>query len=215
MQRLRVRFARGNEVKFISHLDIMRMWERTLRRAQIPLALSEGFNPHPRFSLAAPLPVSVTSEAELMDVFLTRWQSPQAFTAGVSQQLPPGFQILGVIAISPNMPSLQAQVRFAEYRVEAAAEKETSAAEEAISHLLSLESLPWHHRRDTGERNYDIRKLIDDLWLIGSCREVCTIGMRLRCDSAGSGRPEQVTAALGFSTYPMSVHRTKLIFEGS
>ena len=55
MQRLRIRFCRGQEVKFISHLDIMRLWQRAFNRAGIALAYSEGFNPHPRLSLAAPL----------------------------------------------------------------------------------------------------------------------------------------------------------------
>jgi len=55
MQRLRVRFCRGEEVKFISHLDLMRLWQRAIKRAGISVAYSEGFSPHPRISLAAPL----------------------------------------------------------------------------------------------------------------------------------------------------------------
>ena len=70
MQRLRIRFSRGEELKFISHLDIIRLWERALRRARIGLAYSEGFSPHPRISLAAPLSLGITSDAELMDVVL-------------------------------------------------------------------------------------------------------------------------------------------------
>ncbi len=85
MQRLRIRFTRGEEIKFISHLDIMRLWHRAFNRAGIQLAYSEGFNPHPRMSLAAPLALGVTSEAELMDIVLTRWSSPQAFTAAVGR----------------------------------------------------------------------------------------------------------------------------------
>ncbi len=73
MQRLRIRFSRGEEVKFISHLDLMRMWQRVMQRADIPLAYSEGFNPHPRLALAAPLPVGVTAQSELMDIVCTRW----------------------------------------------------------------------------------------------------------------------------------------------
>ncbi|PIW40369.1 MAG: hypothetical protein COW22_02130, partial [Chloroflexi bacterium CG15_BIG_FIL_POST_REV_8_21_14_020_46_15] len=78
MQRLRVRFGRGEEVKFIAHLDIVRFWERAFRRAEIPLAYSQGFTPHPRISLAAPLPVGVTSEFELMDVWLKQWMPPKS-----------------------------------------------------------------------------------------------------------------------------------------
>ena len=212
MPRLRVRFGRGPEAKFISHLDVMRFWERAFRRARIPLAYSEGFSPHPRISLAAPLPVGVTSEAELMDVMVSRWVSPQWFTDAVNQQLTPGFEILGVFSISPTISSLQSRLRYAEYQVEVAADKETQDVESAISRLLSMESLPWQHKRDTGQRNYDLRPLIDDLWLITG-QPYATIGMRLRCGSSGSGRPEQVTSALGFTGHPQSIHRTKLIIE--
>jgi radical SAM-linked protein len=61
MQRLRITFARGKELKYISHLDLMRLWQRALRRADIPLAYSQGFSPHPRLSIAAPLAIGVTS----------------------------------------------------------------------------------------------------------------------------------------------------------
>jgi radical SAM-linked protein len=213
MQRLRVKFSRAKEIKFISHLDIVRLWERALRRAQIVIAYSEGFNPHPRISLAVPLALGVTSEAELMDIFLSRWSSPQWFQGVVSQQLPPGIEILGVFPVPPTAPSLQSQVRYAEYKVELDTEKELTEIEAAISGLLAAEHLPWHHERDTGTRNYDLRALIDDLWLMEYHHAGCTIGMRLRCDSGGSGRPEQVALALCFTSYPKSMHRTRLILE--
>jgi len=191
----------------------MRLWERALRRAQIPLAYSEGFSPHPRLSLAAPLPVEVTSEAELMDVFTTKWASPHWFTDMASQQLPPGIKILNVYQIPPGIPSLQSQVRYAEYQVEVETEKGLEDIESAVSTLLSVKHLPWHHQRDTGKRSYDIRALIDDLWYINWHYPYYNIGMRLRCDSGGSGRPEQVALALGFTHHPQSMHRTKLILQ--
>jgi radical SAM-linked protein len=212
MQRLRIRFSRGEEIKFISHLDIMRLWQRALHRAEIPLAYTEGFNPHPRISLAAPLAVGVTSQAELMDIFCSKWVSPHFFTNAVSQQLPPGIEILQVYSVAPTMPSLQSQVGYAEYEVKLEMEKDKPEVEAALASLLSVEQLPWHHERDTGTRNYDLRALIDDLWLIDWRRGSCTIGMRLRCDSGGSGRPEQVAAALGFS-HPTSIRRTKLMLK--
>ncbi|MFC1987237.1 TIGR03936 family radical SAM-associated protein [Chloroflexota bacterium] len=211
MQRLRIRLSRGQEIKFISHLDIMRLWERALRRTQISLAYSDGFSPHPRISLAAPLPVGVTSEAELMDVFVTKGVSPHWFTAAVSRQLPPGIEILGVYQMALDAPSLQSQVRYAEYKVEVESEKGSEDIKSAVSALLSLEYLPWHHHRDTGLRSYDLRALIDDLWLIDCRHPYCNIGMRLRCDSGGSGRPEQVASAMGFTSYPQAIHRTKLL----
>ena len=67
MQRLRLTFSRGEELKYISHLDLMRLWPRAIGRADMPLVYYQVFSPHPRLSLAAPLAVGVTSSGELMD----------------------------------------------------------------------------------------------------------------------------------------------------
>ena len=214
MNRLRIRFGRGAEVKFISHLDIIRLWQRAFRRAGIELAYSEGFNPHPRISLAAPLALGVTSEAELMDAYIARFITPQSFITCVGEQLPPGIEIMQVFRMAPTLPSLQAQVRYAEYIVEVEVEGGVGYVKEAIDALLAKESLPWQHQRDTGPRNYDLRPLIDDLWLSNCHSGVSAIGMRLRCDSHGSGRPEQVVKALGLKP-PHSIHRTRLVMETS
>lgn len=208
MNRLRIRFGRGDSIKFISHLDIMRLWHRTLRRAGIDIAYSEGFNPHPRIALAAPLALGITSEAELMDIFLNRHISPHSFTALAGRQLPKGIEILQVCLVAPTLPALQAQVRFAEYTVTVEGKEED--ASEAIESLLAKDSLPWQHQRDTCIRSYDLRPLIDDLRLGGWHNGSGDICMRLRCGSNGSGRPEQVVKALGLGE-PVIVHRTKLI----
>ncbi len=213
MQRLRILFSRGEVLKYISHLDLIRLWQRALNRAGIALAYSEGFSPHPRMSLAAPLALGVTSEAELMDITLAKFISPHSFTAAVGHQLPRGIEIQQIYNTSLTMPSLQSQLRFAEYTVVLATGESQPEIEAAINDLLKKESLPWQHQRDTGPHKYDLRALIDDLWLINCHKGGCNIGMRLRCDSAGSGRPEQVVAALGFDSYPESIHRTRLILQ--
>ena len=215
MQRLRIRFRRGEELKFISHLDLMRLWQRAFNRAGISRAYSEGFHPHPRISLAAPLALGITSEAELMDIVLDKWVSPHSFTDLLRGQLPPGIEIVQVHPIPLTLPSLQSQVRYAEYRVILETEKRQKEIEEAITSLLALEHLPWQHQRDTGPRHYDLRALIDDLWLTDWHSGSCTIGMNLRCDNSGSGRPEQVAAALGFEHHPQSITRTRLILKTS
>jgi hypothetical protein len=127
--------------------------------------------------------------------------------------MPPGIDILAVHNIAPVLPSLQSQARFAEYTVEVTKEDCPEDIESAVSGLLSMDRLPWHHLRDTGRRDYDLRALIDDIWLPGSTGDCCTLGMRLRCDSRGSGRPEQVVLALGCSRYPQAIHRTRLVLE--
>jgi radical SAM-linked protein len=213
MQRLRVNFSRGEEVKFLSHLDLMRFWERALRRAGLTLAYSEGFSPHPRISIAAPLSVGVTSTAELMDIILNQWTSPETFTKLLSKQLPPGIELLKVNAAGLNEPSLQSRVRFAEYKVEIQTRVTAEEVTSALQNVLSKKEIPWHHYRDTGARYYDIRALIDDIWIISFQGSLCTLGMRLRCGSSGAGRPEQVTRVLGFTERPHSIQRTRLILE--
>ncbi len=211
MQRLRIRFSRGEELKFISHLDIIRLWERALRRARIQLVYSEGFSPHPKISLAAPLSVGTTSDAELMDIQVTGQVSPHWLASAVNQQLPAGAEVCEVQSIAAMIPSLQSQMRFAGYEVEVTDVRGADEIDRAIDDLLAREELQWHHHRDTGRRDYDLRRLIEDIQRLRSEDSGHTIGMRLRCDSSGSGRPEQIVAALGVTESPRAVRRTRLI----
>lgn len=215
MQRLRLRFSRGERLKYISHLDLMRLWERTLRRAGVLMAYSEGFSPHPRLSLAVPLPIGVTSEAELMDVVIRKLVSPYSFLQKTKPQLPPGIVILEVQQVALTAPSLQSLTRFVEYRVSVSSERTQEDVRGSVEAILRAHKLPWHHMRDTGPRHYDLRPLIEELRLEGSEGGVVTLGMKLRCDASGTGRPEQVTAALGLMGHPGLVHRTRIILAGS
>jgi len=215
VQRLRLRFSRGEELKYISHLDLMRLWERVLRRAGIPMAYSEGFSPHPRISLAAPLPIGVTSEAELMDVVVKKTVSPLFFMQHTKPQLPSGMEVLEIVQVPLTAPSLQSQAQFIDYRVSDRSDRTADEIRGAVTAALQAEKLPWHHMRDTGPRHYDLRPLIEDLWMEGWQDHVFTLGMRLRCDAKGTGRPEQVTAALGLTDRPGLIHRTEIILAGS
>lgn len=214
MQRLRINFSRGEKVKYISHLDLMRLWERALRRADIPMAYSQGFSPHSKISIAAPLPIGVTSDGELMDVLLRRRVSPYHFIKVVGEQLPIGIRLLGAEQVSLRLPSLQSQVRQAEYHVGLETNKEAGEVEDALHSFMAKENIPWQHQRDTEMRYYDLRPLVYRLWVVGWHESGYTLGMRLRADSSATGRPEQVTAALGFVDRPLSVHRTRLMLAG-
>jgi radical SAM-linked protein len=213
MQRLRIKFSRGPELKFISHLDIIRLWQRAFNRAGIQLAYSTGFNPHPRISLAAPLPLGVTSEAELMDIVCLKGISPHFFSSTLNQQLPAGMAVLKVQPVGPDLPSLQSIISFTEYVVDVERKHTGEEISMLLADMLAKQSIPWQHQRDTGPHHYDLRLLIDNIWLIDIEESIIRLGMKLRCDSNGSGRPEQVTAALGLTSRPYSVHRTKLIFK--
>lgn len=211
VQRLRITFSRGEDVKYITHLDLMRFWERALRRAGVPLAYSEGYTRHPRIALAAPLPVGVTSSGELMDVYLAQRLSPHHFIKEVSRQLSNGFDIHEVREVGLGLPSLQSEVRWADYLVEVPTPYTPEEIEDKVRHFLELATLPWQHARDKEVRSYDLRALVHGISVREISNSTCTLQMRLRTDNSAAGRPEQVTAALGFPQRPLRIHRQRLI----
>ena len=213
MQRLRLTYRRADAVKYITHLDIMRYWERAFRRAHLPLAVSQGFHPHPRISLAAPLPVGVTSDAELMDVYLDEPVRPEEVQARLTAQMAAGFEVLTTEPVAEELPSLQSLVRYAEYLVTVETSLPQEAIERATRVLLAKPELPWKHVRDGEERTYDLRPLINDLWVAEAAEGSAVLGMRLQNDGNAAGRPEQVALALGFTEPPLRIHRTRLVLD--
>jgi len=211
-QRLRITFTRGEDLKYITHLDLMRFWERALRRAEIPVAYSEGFSPHAQIALAAPLPVGTTSDGELMDAFLERPMTPVDVIRAAAAQLPPAIEIRSVEEVGLALPSLQADVRFAEYDVDVAAELADARA--AAERFLAAESVPWEHKRESETRSYDIRAFVSEVTASEPAPGVVRLRMRLRNDNSGSGRADQVVAALGLGA-PLRIHRTRLLLAGT
>lgn len=209
VQRIRVTFARDDALKYITHLDMMRFWERALRRAEVPVFYSEGFSPHAQIALAAPLAVGVTSECELMDVFLERTMTPREFVECVTAQVPPAIRILKAQEAGLALPSLQAEVRAAEYEVDVEVPDGVDV-DAAIRALLDAETFPWEHKREDEMRSYDLRTLVHEIDVVARDGARARLRMLLRNDNSGSGRPEQVALALGLGS-PMRVHRTKLI----
>lgn len=211
VQRLRVTFARGDDMKYITHLDLMRYWERALRRAELPVAYSEGFSPHAQLSLAAPLAVGTTGEAELMDVFMAEAIAPRTLIEKLTPQLSPGLSIRNVQEAGLTLPALQADVRFAEYEVDVPVAEDIAGA---VARFLAAETVPWEHKREDEVRSYDIRALVEHIELIHRDDAGATLRMRLKNDNKGSGRPEQIVAALGLLA-PTRIHRTQLVLAGT
>lgn len=207
-QRLRLVFSKGDAVKYISHLDMMRLWERALRRANMPLLYSKGFNPRPRISMAAPLAVGLTGRREVMDVFLERIVSPFDFATGVSSQLPSGITLSEVEEVYAALPSLQSQVSSAEYRATVQAREPEQKMERRLEALLSKQALP----RERRGKVYDLRPLIESLWLEEKKKEEYVLGMRLRTGENGTGRPDEVLAELGLAELVKAVERARLFF---
>jgi len=205
---LRITFAKAEEVKYISHLDVMRLWERALRRASIPLLYSKGYNPRPKISIAAPLAVGFTGDREVMDLFLERPIPPPDFATSVRNQLPSGITLSEVEEVYTALPSLQSQVQSAEYRVVVEAREPEEAIQDRLAALLTSVRLP----RERRGKEYDLRPLIRKLWLEEKGEEECVLGMRLRTGEHGTGRPDEVLAELGLGQLVKAIERTRLYF---
>lgn len=163
-------FARDGGLKYISHLDLGRLFQRALRRALIPVDYSRGFNPHARLSLAVPLPVGVTAAAEYADLYLREAISPAAFLERLQEQLPAGLAVIGAGTADPGTPSLAARINAAVYRaspeppVGSAGAGPGRAAWEAAAHaLLSREAIMVERRGQKDIRTVDIRPFIHHL----------------------------------------------------
>ncbi|MFZ5985839.1 MAG: TIGR03936 family radical SAM-associated protein [Bacillota bacterium] len=116
MNNIRARFVRGEEVKYISHLDLMRMFERALRRSGIPIAYSQGFNPHPQLVFGLPLSVGVTSEAEYVDFELSDMIEPGDFMDKLNRNLPSGIRIMDARE-KKTKSNIMASIAVASYEV--------------------------------------------------------------------------------------------------
>lgn len=110
-------FYKGGLLKFVGHLDLMRTLQRAMRRAEIPLAYSQGFNPHPQMSFASPLALGCTGQQEVMEIKLEQEQSDEAVMNQLNAQLPDGLRILSCRTIEEQGPSAMAKVQAALYRI--------------------------------------------------------------------------------------------------
>lgn len=117
MQRVRLEFAKVGDMKYISHLDLVRLMERAARRARIPVAYSGGYNPHPKFFFASPLPVGMTGEREYLDVVLEKPMAPQAVVESLCACLPEGLEVKRAKEVPASGPALMARVNRALYRL--------------------------------------------------------------------------------------------------
>lgn len=210
LQRLRFTFAIDGPLRYIAVLDRGRLWERLLRRAGLPLAYTQGFNPHPRVQFADALPLGYASLCEKVDVFLQEAISLEDALARTRAQSPQGLTILTVEEVPLEAPALQGLVRAAVYRVEAWAKDSPEAVEERLARLLAAPSLPRTHIKKG--QMYDLRPLIEAIDYRPSGEGHHTFSMKLRCGPQGSGRPEEVLAALELMLEHYTICRTELIW---
>ncbi len=103
VQRLRIHYAKRGRLRFSSHRDFQRAFERALRRAAVPMAYSAGFSPHPKVSYAGAAPTGVSSEAEYLEIGLAQRCDPQRLRIALDESLPPDLDVLNVVEV-PSAP---------------------------------------------------------------------------------------------------------------
>ncbi|GAB4540264.1 MAG: TIGR03936 family radical SAM-associated protein [Anaerolineae bacterium] len=211
--RLRVTFAKDARLRYISHLDLVLMWERALRRAEVPLAYSRGHNPQARLQLASGLPLGYTGRAEVMDVILTEAMSPEEFTRRVNKTLPSGLRIGEVEEVPLKTASLQSALRQAVYEVRIETGLPADELRARISRLLAATHLEQSRVRKGRVETFDLRPLVEEVQLEGIAGGQATLHMRLSAGQHGNVRPDAVLAALGLGDAFFQAERTKLLFE--
>jgi radical SAM-linked protein len=185
--RLRVRYAKLGKIRFISHRDTARVWERALRRAGVPVASSEGFTPRPRVSFGLALPTGAESIAEYLDLELVEGADPgdvEPLAERLTAVLPGGFTALLATTIEPGTGSLQDLVTSVTWELSTSAVAEASFVSTAADRLLSAAALPLERERKGERRVDDVRPLIVSLTTsadgVTMIAELSTVGRNLR-----------------------------------
>ena len=214
MQRIRIYYSKTQALRYTGNLDVHKIWERTLRRARLPLAYSQGFHPQPKINQASPLPLGMLSRAEIIDI----WLDPDLLVEQVFEQLsksiPPGIEIGHLEAVDLHEPALQTRVAASRYQVTIIilpGENQVSLNElsEKVNAILSSANLP----RQWREKTYDLRPYIQELEIINPDEKgQPVLLMQLSALQGATGRPEEVLAVMGFDPSSTRIERVGLVF---
>jgi radical SAM-linked protein len=198
--RVRITFTKQNALRYIGHLDLHQLWERAMRRAELPLAYSQGFHPQPKISLAAALPLGFSSRGEVLDVRFKEDISVENITKQLNENLPLDIKILNVEEVDEKLPALQTQVLSATYDVKLT---------EAVESVMMAESII----RERRGKSYDLRPLIEMISLVTEANGTAWLKMTLAAREGATGRPEEVLLTLQIEPDTALVERTRLIFK--
>jgi radical SAM-linked protein len=216
-RRVRIVFRKGEEVKYISNLDLLRAWERLLRRARLPLAYTQGFNPHPRITIAMPLAVGCSGESEVLDVLLDVGAEDDPDLARTVQDalqpaMPRGISIVSVRKVPRRAPALATLFHHARYQITFEGVERAEVASRA-EELMGKSEVPIQFRRKT----FDLRPLIGSLALAPASTEaperVCLEAVLLRDERGRTGRPDALVQALDLEPYVRRMARKDLVFD--
>ena len=198
MEKIRIAIAKNAATQYVGHLDFCRALERALRRAKLPVAFSEGFNPHMKLSFGPALGVGVASTAEYVDVELQTPLIAQDFGERLSRQLPPGLEFVEARSAT-STASLAAALNIADYQAEIAIQPETewmAQAHSALAAFMDATEVMYLRRTPKGEKNLDLKKFLIGGLKLEKCAARITVGYRLKMMSSGAVKPQEIINAL-------------------
>lgn len=198
-------------MRYISHLDVLRFWERAIRRAGLPLSYSQGFTPHPKLAFASPLPLGFVGEAEVMDVTLDERIEHDDFVERVAVQASDDLAVVRVEEVPLTSAAPQSAMLWGDYALDLPGVTPAAAAD-GIAAFLALPSFEWTEERRDKARTYDLRAVVASLESLPAPEGVA-VTMRLRADAEMTGRPEQVAAAIFPGVEPVNIRRTGIILD--
>jgi radical SAM-linked protein len=198
VDKVRIRFQKSGALRLLSHHDLMRTFERLLRRSELPFHRSQGFHPKPRLIFALSLPLGVVGREEVVELELDEILSPEDIHSRLISQTPPGLEMLSVRRISPKV---NAQVCRLAYALPVPAERLPDLSRRIAEVLVTRECWIERHRPHSRQaaRRLDVRSFLVDLLIHphhGSPPCV-VLEMILRLTSSGTARPEEVLGLLG------------------
>ena len=203
----RIKYGRYDLVKYISHLDMLKLFARASRRCELPVAYSEGFNPHPLFVFGMPIPVGTTSEDEYVDITLTEKMETLEIINRLNSAMPEAVRILDARLLPEKAPNIMKSIVASRYRVTAA------LSSEDIEHILKeasgTEPLIVDKHTKSGTRPTDVRPMIFDVHIEGEQVFVTTAA-----GNENNLRPELALSALaGRKVAVHTIHRLALLTE--
>ena len=209
-QRLRVTFGKAGPLVYTSNLDTAKIWERVLRRADLPILYTKGFNTRPRISLAMPLPLGISSECEILEISLR--QSIDVCEDRLRKRLlavsPQGLTIGAIVEVDRRASTLHSLVTSAEYRIHFLDDMERQDLQRRVDDLLRRESIIIDRMRRRKRSVMDVRPLILGLDVDGGDHLIAHLSVGDR----GNLRPDQLMELLDLQHLHHTVHRFKLHF---
>lgn len=195
VQKMRIRYAKRGRLRFSSHRDFQRALERALRRAEVPMAYSLGFNPHPKISYANSAPTGVASEAEYVEISVTAQCDPEVVREVLDEALPPGLDVVDVVtAVGADfVQRLEASI----WQVELP-EVSRERAQAAATAFLSSDEVIVERMTKNGKRSFDARSAVVSLTVRGEgdADPACAILDVVVRHGTPSVRPDDVITAL-------------------